>query len=165
MPIAVLLAAAFTLSSPAFRTGAALPRSGAQRDCGGGRSVSPPLGWQNPPVDIRSYALVVDDPDAPVHGGFVHWVAYGIPPQTSSLQANAGAQPRGYVAGVNSAGARRFTGYCPPPGDAPHAYRFTIYATDYTAEALPPSLTRDALLGLLAGHVKARAVLVGRYGQ
>ena len=165
MPMLLLLAAAFTLISPAFRPGTALPRSGAQADCGGGASVSPPLRWRDPPPSARSYALVVDDPDAPVRGGFVHWVVYGIPERTTALPAGAGGQANGYVAGVNSAGARRFTGYCPPPGDAPHAYRFTLYATDVTPEALPPALTRDALLRALAGHVKGRAVLVGRYGQ
>jgi Raf kinase inhibitor-like YbhB/YbcL family protein len=165
MPIPLLLAAAFTLTSPAFRTGTALPRSGAQAACGGGASTSPPLRWSDVPAYARSFAVVLDDPDAPVPGGFVHWVAYGIPASTTALPAGAGARATGYVAGVNSAGARTFTGYCPPPGDAPHAYRFTVYATDYTPEALPPSLTRDALLSLLAGHVKGRAVLVGRYGQ
>jgi len=153
MPWILAVALAFAVTSPAFTNGGKLPVSGAQRACGGGSSVSPPLTWSNVPAGVTSFAIVLHDPDAPVPGGFVHWVTYGIPVRLTAVPANFGAA-HGH-----------FIGYCPPTGDAPHHYVFTVYATDVAPRALEPGLTWDALLAALHGHVKGSASIVGRYGQ
>jgi Raf kinase inhibitor-like YbhB/YbcL family protein len=158
-------AAGFTVSSPAFAENAALPANGAQPDCGGGTSVSPPLAWSDAPAGVTSYAVVLYDPDAPGGPGFVHWVAYGIPASTTSLPADYGASTAGHVAGANGRGAPVFAGYCPPPGSGAHHFMFTVYATDLAPDALATGLTRDALLTALHGHVKAAMSLVGRFGR
>jgi len=158
-------AAGFSVTSSAFTDNAALPVSGSQPTCGGGTSLSPPLAWSDAPAGVASYAVVLYDPDAGGGPGYVHWVTYGIPASTTSLPANFGAGTTGHVGGANGAGALVFAGYCPPAGNQPHHYTFTVYATDLAPDALAPGLTRDALLTALHGHVKAVMSLVGRYGR
>jgi Raf kinase inhibitor-like YbhB/YbcL family protein len=155
-------AAGFAVTSPGLTDGGPLPVSGAQPNCGGGQSVSPALVWTNVPSGVASFAIVLYDPDA----NFVHWVAYGIPSGATSVAAGFGTQsPLAYTGGANGVGMPMFFGYCPPAGDTPHHYTFTVYATDLAPGALAPGLTRDALLAALQGHVKARQSFVGRYGR
>jgi Raf kinase inhibitor-like YbhB/YbcL family protein len=139
--------------------------TGSQPNCGGGTSVSPPLAWTNVPAGVLSFAIVLYDPDAPGGPGFLHWVAYGIPASATSVPAGFGTQPGGHVAGANGAGNPVFTGYCPPAGDVPHHFTFTVYATDLAPDALAAGMTRDALMTALHGHVKAAHSIVGRYGR
>lgn len=114
------------------------------------------------PAGVASFAVVLFDPDA----NFVHWVAYGILPATTSIPAGFGTQsPLPYVGGANGVGTPAFFGYCPAAGDTPHHYVFSVYATDLVPSALAPGLTRDALLAALHGHLKAGQSFVGRYGR
>jgi hypothetical protein len=144
----------FRLTSPSFTAGGAIPVVYTCR----GRGVSPALRWTAPPGRARSLALEVHDPDAPVPGGFNHWIAWGI-------KASAGGVGQGTrlpVEGTNGAGSVGYLGPCPPSGV--HRYRFTLYALDAPL-ALRRGADLDAFHAALRGHVVGRAQLVGRFGS
>ena len=107
------------LTSSAFQDGQPIP---AQYGCDGANQ-SPPLSWGEPPHGTRSFALVVDDPDAP-GGTFRHWATYDIPAATRSIAARQaiGAQA------VNDFGKTGYGGPCPPTGHGPHHYHFKLFA-------------------------------------
>ena len=153
-----LLLALIFLSS-AFQNGAPLPKSAAATPCGGA-GVSPALHWSQAPPNTRSFALIVHDPDAPVAGGFYHWVLYDIPPQTSDLARSA--RIPGNRSGRNSYGTIGYGGACPPPGNA-HHYRFTLYALDIASVDATQPLTATELLARMQGHILARSTLVGMF--
>jgi Raf kinase inhibitor-like YbhB/YbcL family protein len=157
--VSVTHASAFELKSSAFPRNGAIPRT---YSCNG-PDRSPPLGWTNPPAGAKSYALVVEDPDAP-GGTWVHWVLYKIP--LSTRQLSEGVPRRDTVAGTGSQGMNDFKkvgwgGPCPPPGPA-HRYVFTLYALD-AEPSLPAGKTRADLDAAIEGHVLAQAELVGRF--
>jgi Raf kinase inhibitor-like YbhB/YbcL family protein len=151
---------AFALTSPAFADGAAIP---VRHTCDG-PDVSPPLAWSDAPAGTRSFALIMDDPDAPA-GTWVHWVLYNLPAATLALPDTVAK-----VEGLDLGGARqgrndfRHPGYggpCPPPGPA-HRYIFKLYALD----AVLPDLgapTKAKLEKAMEGHVLEKAELVGTY--
>ena len=145
--------ARFSLTSPAFRPRGSIP---ARHSCQGA-NVSPPLRWSAPPAGTRSFALILDDPDAP-GGTFTHWVAWGIP--ASARMLGAGKAPP--LEGATSFGAVGYGGPCPPPGDGPHRYVFTLYALD-AKPALARGVSKSRLLRAVRGHVLATATLVGTY--
>jgi Raf kinase inhibitor-like YbhB/YbcL family protein len=143
----------FTLSSPAFADGADIP---LRHSCDGS-DVFPRLTWTGVPEATRSLALIVDDPDAP-RGTFTHWVLYDVPADLREIGEGTapGAQ------GKNSFGRSGYGGPCPPPGDAPHRYRFTLHALDIPTVALQ-NATREELEKKIETHVIRSAQLVGRY--
>jgi Raf kinase inhibitor-like YbhB/YbcL family protein len=152
----------FQLSSPQFEQGATLPQELAYNRSGcTGRNISPSLAWSGAPHDAKSLALIVFDPDAGKGRGWTHWVAYGIDPTTNALRPGA-HPPKG---GKNSWGDTVYDGPCPPPGDPPHHYVFTLYALDLSPDALKPGLDRPALLAAIKDHTLATAELIGRYGR
>jgi Raf kinase inhibitor-like YbhB/YbcL family protein len=146
-----LLAAAFVLSSPAFRAGGSIP---AVYTCDG-QNVHPALSWTAPPRGTRSFALLVDDPDAP-SGTFTHWLAWGIPAGARGLARGV----RAPMEGRNDAGGTGWTGPCPPSGT--HRYAFHLYALRATLP-LHAGAGRAGFLAALKGRVLRTAVLVGRY--
>jgi Raf kinase inhibitor-like YbhB/YbcL family protein len=159
--------ASFTVTSPGATDGALLKKRNAAsiRDCGG-EDVSPPLAWSQPPAGTQSHAVVMTDPDGGKGLGSVHWVAYGIASSTSALGEGAGMADRGlFVGGTNSRDTLAYAGPCPPIGDQPHHYVFSVYALDLKPGTLPPGLTRDALLQAIRGHVLAEASIVLRYAR
>lgn len=100
--------------------------------CEGG-NVSPQLVWQNAPAGTQSYALTVYDPDAPTGSGWWHWVAFNIPATMTSLPQGAGnpktsTLPAEIVQGRTDFGVPGYGGPCPPTGDKPHRYIFTVHA-------------------------------------
>ena len=143
----------FTISSPAFADGADIP---TRHTCDG-EDRSPRLTWTSTPPNTRSLALVVDDPDAP-RGIFTHWVVYDIASDLTELGEGSteGTQGR------NGFGRTGYGGPCPPAGDAPHRYRFTLYALDVPTIALANG-TREELETKIDTHVLGTAQLVGRY--
>lgn len=153
---------AFTLTSPAFRAGAAIP---AKFTCDGA-DRSPELHWGGAPAGTRELALVMDDPDAP-GGTWVHWVAYGIPADRTSLPEAVPGTPTvaglGLTQGKNSWPHTGYNGPCPPPG-TPHHYHFRLYALDRDL-GLAPGATAGSLERAVQGHVLATAELVGTYGR
>jgi Raf kinase inhibitor-like YbhB/YbcL family protein len=168
-PLALLLISAtmvqpavhrFAVHSPNFRAGGPLPASAEYNGSGcHGSNRAPRLTWSGAPRGLRSYALTVVDPDAPVSGGWVHWVLYNIPRTAAGLTP---AVVRASAAGTNSFGFRGYGGPCPPPGDPPHHYVFTVYALS-VARLHGAGLTRPALLSAIKGHTLATARLVGTF--
>ena len=154
-PAAANLEAQSVLSirSSAFKRGGPIPTLFTCE----GANVSPALAWTAPPQGTRSFALLVDDPDAP-RGTFTHWTAWGIGPTVRGL-GQGRAAPR---EGLNDAGRVGYLGPCPPPGDGPHRYRFKLHALD-TVLKLPRGASKEAFKAALRGHVLAVAQLVGTY--
>lgn len=149
----------FQISSPAFQSGEKIP---VKYTCDG-PDVSPPLQWTPPPEGTKSLVLISDDPDAPA-GTWVHWVLYGLSPETTSLPENVPKQKEvlgGARQGVNDFGRIGYGGPCPPRG-APHRYFFKLYAVDIPTD-LEPGLTKRQILDAIKGHVLAETQLMGTY--
>ena len=153
---------AFTLSSPAFADGAAIP---VEHTCDGA-DVSPPLAWRDPPAATRAFALIVDDPDAPA-GTWVHWVLYNLPAATAQLP---GAIAKVETLDLGSARQGRndfrhpgYGGPCPPPGPA-HRYFFKLYALDAPLEVRPGAQKKD-VEAVMRGHTLGLAQLMGTYAR
>ena len=142
---------AFTITSPAFADGQPVPK---QFTCDG-NDAPPPITADGVPEGTRSFAVIVDDPDAP-RGTFTHWLAYDIPVDGNPLRATAGKALR------NDFGRQGYGGPCPPPGHGAHRYYFTVYAVDVPALDVPGD-SRDDLEAALKGHTLAKARLMGRY--
>ncbi|PIR15189.1 MAG: YbhB/YbcL family Raf kinase inhibitor-like protein [Elusimicrobia bacterium CG11_big_fil_rev_8_21_14_0_20_64_6] len=151
------------LTSPAFDHGKAIPKL---HTCEG-KDPSPELNWTGAPSSTKSFALVMDDPDAPV-GLWVHWVLYDIPAHLSGLPAGLpktehvldGAK-HGVSWGVDNFSRLGYGGPCPPPGK-PHRYYFKLFALD-TVLGLAPCLTAAELAKAMEGHIVARAELMGLF--
>ena len=125
---------------------------------------SPPLDWVNPPEGTQSFALIMDDPDAP-GGTWVHWVLYNIPAEARGLQGNIPPEAQltdGSIQGVNSFGRKDYGGPCPPSGT--HRYFFKLYALD-TALNLTDNADKQQVLSAMEGHVLADAELMGTYSR
>ena len=153
------VAIALELNTDAFKSGEDIP---VQYTCDG-EDLSPPLRWRNPPQAAKSFALVVDDPDAP-KGGWIHWVVYGIPAAVNQLEEGLPKSemlPVGAKQGLTDFQHPGYNGPCPPPGK-PHRYYFKLYALD-TPLNLGPSQTKAQLLSEMVGHILAEARLMGRY--
>jgi Raf kinase inhibitor-like YbhB/YbcL family protein len=131
-----------------------------------GRDISPPLSWSEAPAQIKSLALIVDDPDAPDPAApkmtWVHWVLYNIPPSSSGLPegVNASALPKGTLEGNNDWHRTGYGGPCPPVGR--HRYFHKLYALDVVLPDLKHP-DKKALENAMKGHIVAEARLVGTY--
>ena len=151
----------FTISSPAFPSGAEIPKANTCQ----GPDVSPLLTWIDSPQQTTSFALIVDDPDAPA-GTWVHWVMWNIPAATHLLPENVPRSARlqsGALQGRNDFGKTGYNGPCPPPGKT-HRYFFRLYALDAALD-LEPGATRSAVLKAITGHVVAEGRLMGKYSR
>jgi Raf kinase inhibitor-like YbhB/YbcL family protein len=152
----------FTLRSPDFKDGSRLPAS-TEGNLGGctGRNRAPALTWSGVPAGTRSFALVLFDPDAPVAGGFRHWVVYDIPAARRGLTADTSGR---FTQGTNGAGHTGYLGPCPPPTGQTHHYVFTLYALD-TDRVVGRALTYDALMQAISGHVAGATALIGTFSR
>ncbi len=131
--------------------------------CTGG-NLAPAVHWQGAPSTARSFALTVYDPDAPTGSGWWHWVVINLPVGSSSLPAG-GALPQGAQAVRNDYGQTGWGGPCPPAGDPPHHYVFTLYALDVPTLDIPAGAS-PALAGfVIHGHVVGKAQSVLTYGR
>ncbi|ELV2797189.1 kinase inhibitor [Enterobacter ludwigii] len=167
----VLAASSFTISSQDLASERPLSQQQVFDGfgCQGGNH-SPQLAWKNPPLGTKSFAVTVFDPDAPTGSGWWHWTVVNIPLQTLTLPADAGnpkgeTLPAGVVQGRNDFGYSGFGGACPPKGDKPHRYQFTVWALD--ADKLPVDRNASgALVGfMLNSHVLAKASLTVTYSR
>lgn len=150
------------LRSSAISANHAIP---ARFTCDGAR-VSPPLAWSGAPENTAAFALIADDPDAP-RGVFTHWVLFNIPGNIEHLDENVPQARRldnGAIQGRNDLGGGGYGAPCPPKNDAPHHYRFTLYALDAPLR-LQPGATRQQLLDALQAHVLDQAQLIGLYAR
>jgi Raf kinase inhibitor-like YbhB/YbcL family protein len=142
------------LASDAFRDGQAIPR---QYSCDGA-DQSPPLRWGEPPAGTKSFALIVDDPDAP-GGTFRHWGAFDIPAEARSLNAGqaAGAQA------VNDFGKTGYGGPCPPKGHGVHHYHFKLFALGVDKLGLRAGAKVEDVEKAARRHAIGHAELIGTY--
>ena len=150
---------ALELKSSAFGNNAFIPEEYTCK----GKDVSPPLSWSGVPEGTKSFALICDDPDAPM-GTWVHWVIYNISPEAKNLPEavkTQGTLEDGSFQGVNDAGRIGYHGPCPPPG-APHRYFFKLYALD-TLLNLNSGLTKAELLQAIEGHIIDQTQLMGKF--
>jgi len=147
------------ITSTAFENGGSIPK----KYTGDGPDVSPPLAWDAPPDGTQSFALICDDPDAPV-GTWVHWVIYDIGDETRALPEGVPAKEtldNGAKQGVNDFRKVGYGGPAPPRGK-PHRYFFKLYAVDTELE-LGPRATKKDVLRAIEGHVLAQGELMGTY--
>jgi Raf kinase inhibitor-like YbhB/YbcL family protein len=135
--------------------------------CGGGNK-SPQLRWQEAPADTKSFAITCFDPDAPTGSGFWHWVVVNIPPRVTELPLDAGNPatgklPAGALQVRTDFGKPGYGGPCPPQGDHPHRYLFTVFAV--SQDTLPVTAdTSAAVVGFyLNFNTLAKASLMGLY--
>ena len=144
-----------TLSSSAFHAGTAIPK----RHTCAGEDLSPPLSWTGVPAGTRSFAMVVDDPDA---SGFTHWLLFNIPASTAFLAEGIkpGTLPAGAAEGSNDFGSIGYRGPCPPSGT--HRYSHRVYALD-VASLGPSPPTKERFEASIKTHELARAELIGTY--
>ena len=137
-----------------------------------GDNISPSLSWTGAPKETKSFVITVYDPDAPTGSGWWHWVVINIPPSTTSIPKNAGDPkanllPAGALQTRTDFGAPGYGGPCPPKGDKPHHYRFTVFAVDEDKLQFAQSdQASAALVGYeLNFHTLAKASLIGRYSR
>jgi Raf kinase inhibitor-like YbhB/YbcL family protein len=117
----------------------------------------------------KSYAVIAEDPDSRPVKPFVHWLAWNIPANVTTLPEGLQEQPRltepeGVLQGRNTRGSTGYYGPRPPVGDPAHGYHFQVFALD-TLLGVPFGADRDTLLAAMQGHVLAKGALVGRYAQ
>jgi Raf kinase inhibitor-like YbhB/YbcL family protein len=144
------------ITSPSFNDGASIPR---KFTCDGG-GINPELQIQNVPAEAKTLALVLHDPDAPIAGGFAHWVVWNIDPNTSLIKEES--VPPGAIEGKNSSGDLGFVAPCPHAGF--HHYEFRLYALDRSLDISEGS-TAEELERAIEGSILAEAVLTGIYGK
>ena len=147
---------AFRLSNGAFRNGEATPKRYTQE----GENLSPPLRWEDAPDETKSFALIVEDPDAP-SGTCRHWAVYNI-------DAGANNLPEGVSAGEfaqarNYAGRARYDGPKPPKGHGPHHYHFRLAAVDVPSLEVRNDANALELWRAAESHILAEAEFIGTY--
>jgi Raf kinase inhibitor-like YbhB/YbcL family protein len=146
------------IKSRSFLEGGMIP---ARYTCDG-ENVSPPLEWSGAPAEVKSFALVSDDPDAPA-GTWVHWVVYNMPADAAKLDEDIKPSSEfqsGMRQGSNDFQRIGYGGPCPPSGT--HRYFFKLYAVDRMLD-LKPGATKNQVLQAMQGHILAQAQLVGKY--
>jgi Raf kinase inhibitor-like YbhB/YbcL family protein len=151
---------AFSISTKSFKPAETIP---TKYTCDGA-DVSPDLKWSEAPKNTKGFALICDDPDAPV-GTFTHWVLYGLAHDAAELPEGMAKTPEvGYPdckQGKNDFGRVGYGGPCPPRGSK-HRYYFKLYALD-AAVSLQPGASRSELESAIKGHILAQAEVMGTY--
>ena len=154
----------FKLTSSAFKDNQLIPA----RYSGTGEDLSPSLSWEGVPAGTAELVLLCDDPDAPVPGGWVHWVIYGLAPTLKGLPEGISrvAEPpevKG-VHGINSWPSDNFgyKGPMPPPGHGVHHYYFILFAVDRSL-GLAPGADKARVMSAIEGHVLEKTQLTGLF--
>ena len=168
---ALAQAAGFTLTSPDIKDGAMMDKKFEANVFGcTGENKSPVLKWSGAPKDAKSFAVTMYDPDAPTGSGWWHWSVINIPAGTTELAANAGAVgganlPKGASNVRTDFGVAGWGGTCPPQGDKPHRYVFTVYALKTDKLEIPADATA-ALAGFMVnGNTLGKATFTAKYGR
>ena len=170
-PLAAWSQSPFALTSPDVHAGQQMANAQVFKgmNCTGA-NISPALQWHGAPAAAKSFALTVYDPDAPTGSGWWHWVTYNIPARATQLAAGAGdptksLMPAGSVQGNTDFGTPGYGGPCPPQGDKPHHYIFTLYALDVPKLDVPASATAAYVGFNLHAHTIAKTTLTAIYGR
>ncbi|SLM61990.1 MULTISPECIES: YbhB/YbcL family Raf kinase inhibitor-like protein [Dickeya] len=171
-PLAVSAQASpLTLSSPEIAAQSTLPKRFEANSFGcQGENQSPVLRWQGAPAGTQSFAVTVYDPDAPTGSGWWHWMVINIPASVNQLASNAGEAggkhlPTGARQLHIDYGVEAWGGVCPPPGDKPHRYIFTVYALKTPTLDIPKE-ANPALGGyMINANTLAKASFTAYYGR
>jgi Raf kinase inhibitor-like YbhB/YbcL family protein len=147
---------AFKLTLNAFPEGGVIPSAYTCE----GEDKSPALSWSDEPPGTKSFAVIVDDPDAP-SGTFTHWLLYDIPSSVHSLPEESSSNEG--ISGKNDFGRTGYNGPCPPEGHGPHRYYFKVFAVDVPSLGLRAGAKRADVDRALRNHVLAEAQHMGRY--
>lgn len=150
-----------TITSSSFEPGREIPM---KYTCDGD-DISPGLAWDGVPEGTETFALIMDDPDAPGRV-FTHWVIYNIPGWRKELPEGVPAEKivkKGCSQGLNDFRMAGYGGPCPPPGK-PHHYRFHLYALDGVLD-VPSGVSKNGVLAAMKGHVLAESEIIGLYGR
>ena len=159
----------FRVTSPDFADGGMLGAANAGTGnsprgpwvCGGS-DLSPALAWSHAPAGTKSFAVVMDDPDAASGRGGAHWIIYDLPADAKAIARGAANQPGSFVAG-NPGRGRAYSGPCAEPGAKAHHFIFFVYALDLAPGTLAPGLSRGDFTQAIAGHNLAEASITARY--
>jgi Raf kinase inhibitor-like YbhB/YbcL family protein len=175
---ALLLAAAasaahgagFKLESPEIKSGKIDPKFEANVFGCNGENKSPALSWSGAPKDTKSFAVTVYDPDAPTGSGWWHWSVVNIPASVTELKSDAGNAsganlPQGARQIRNDYGVAAWGGVCPPQGDKPHRYIFTVHALKTDKLDLPAEATPAMAGFMINANAAAKASFTGKYGR
>lgn len=167
----VVLAGSFKLTSPTLKDGAPLTEEQVFEGFGcTGKNQSPALKWTPGPQGTKSYAITVYDPDAPTGSGWWHWVVYNIPANVTDLVPGAGDAsgkllPPGVVQGRTDYGTHAFGGACPPKGDKPHRYIFTIYSLKIEKIDVPADASAALIGFMINANTLGNASFTAMYGR
>jgi len=159
------------LTSPQLEQGGRLNDSQVYSGFGcSGKNTSPSLRWEGAPENTKSFALTVYDPDAPTGSGWWHWVVFNIPVDTNHLPENAGdvpsgPAPEGSVQSRTDYGKPGYGGACPPVGDKPHRYVFTLFALDIDKLDIGADSSAAMVGFFLNKHALAKATLTGYFSR
>jgi len=157
----------FTVTSPDFEDGDALPKWARSGVMGaGGEDRSPALEWSDAPAAAKSFVVTCYDPDAPTFSGFWHWLVADLPAGTTGLPQDAGNPetallPIGALTLANDGGFQRYLGAAPPAGHGPHRYFFTVNALDVERLDVEPEGRAASAMFQANAHTIARATIVG----
>ena len=185
-PLLAIADTTFAISSPDFKNGDALSKNNefSGFGCGqillgpydlcsssnnifeglncNGRNVAPTIRWENPPENTKSFALTVYDPDMPTGGGWWNFVVYNIP--RNIREVKNGKIPQGATTITNDSATKYYMGPCPPVGDNPHRYIFTVYALDKNID-LPSTTTPGLAAYMINRHKLASATMFATYAR
>jgi Raf kinase inhibitor-like YbhB/YbcL family protein len=159
-PVANATLAKFAITSTDIANGKPIPQV---HTCDGA-DQSPQLSWPEAPPGTRSFALVMDDPDAP-SGTFRHWGVFNMPATRTAIERGEGNGPSNtiFVQAVNDFGKSGYGGPCPPKGHGPHRYRFKLYALDVDKLTLPADAKIEQVEAQAEKHQIAFAEITGTY--
>lgn len=165
----VVLAEGFTLSSGDVSGQLSMDHVFNGFGCSG-KNISPELNWSSAPEGTKSFAVTVYDPDAPTGSGWWHWVVFDIPAKENGLARDAGNSlkslaPKGSIQSSTSFGVAGFGGACPPEGDKPHAYIFTVYALKTDKLGLNADSNPELVGFYLHSNMLAKSSVIGYYAR
>jgi Raf kinase inhibitor-like YbhB/YbcL family protein len=160
---------AFTIKSPDVAEGRMLSKDQVYSGYGcTGANISPAFEWAGAPAGTKSFAFTVFDPDAPTGHGWWHWIVFDIPAAASGLPRAVGKSstlPKGAREGKNDFEVGDFGGACPPVGDKPHRYEFTIHALKVERLDAPENATLKAIESLIRANEIGSARVTAKYGR
>ena len=169
--VKVAIADSFILTSPQIEEGGHIANEQVFNGFGcQGKNISPALQWEAAPADTQSFAITVYDPDAPTGSGWWHWVIFNIPANIAGMVKGAGSPlanlaPSGSIQSRTDFGQSGYGGPCPPVGDKPHRYQFTVYALKTDKLPLDEN-TPAAMVGFyLHQNLIKKAVLNAQYAR
>jgi Raf kinase inhibitor-like YbhB/YbcL family protein len=165
------LAGNLKLTSPTIQSGATLTEKQVFDGFGcTGKNQSPALKWTAGPKGTKSYAITVYDPDAPTGSGWWHWVVFNIPANVTELAYGAGdvtgkLLPPEALQGRTDYGTHAFGGACPPKGDKPHRYIFTVYALKIEKIDAPAEASAALIGFMINANTLEKASVTAKYGR